>query len=111
MIAHTSTKVEISRYSGFIDAIQRNLKESPYHDYVARVLEILCDKTVYLWGGAVRDPIARELYSLDFEIRDFDLTVDGSEERIDLRGLLNDLKGVHYSRFGTPKWKPKKGLI
>jgi tRNA nucleotidyltransferase/poly(A) polymerase len=110
MMTQISMKVEISRYRGFVDAIKRNLEESPYHEYVARVLEILYGKTVYLWGGAVRDPIARELYGLDFETRDFDLTVDDSKERIDLRRLLKELEGVQYSRFGTPKWKPKKGL-
>jgi tRNA nucleotidyltransferase/poly(A) polymerase len=110
LITKISMKVEISRYQGFVDAIKRNLEESPYHEYVAKVLEILYGKTVYLWGGAVRDPIVRELYGLDFETRDFDLTVDDSEERINLRGLLKGLRGIHFSRFGTPKWKPKKGL-
>ena len=103
-------KVKISRDKRFIDAIQRNLEESPYRKYVERVLEILDGKVVYLWGGAVRDPIVRELYGLDFETRDFDLTVDDSKERIDLRRLLKGLKGMYSSRFGTPKWRPIKGL-
>jgi tRNA nucleotidyltransferase/poly(A) polymerase len=110
MMSQMSMKLEISRYQGFVDAIKKNLEGSPYHEYVARVLEILYGKTIYLWGGAVRDPIARELYGLKFETRDFDLTVDDSKERINLTGLLKGLEGIHYSRFGTPKWKPTEGL-
>jgi tRNA nucleotidyltransferase/poly(A) polymerase len=103
-------KVKISRDQRFIDAIQRNLEESPYCKYVERVLEILDGKVVYLWGGAVRDPIVRELYGLNFETRDFDLTVDDSKEKVDLWRLFKGLKGMYSSRFGTPKWRPIKGL-
>lgn len=103
-------KVKISRDQRFVDAIQRNLEESPYSKYVEKVLEMLDGKVVYLWGGAVRDPIVRKLYGLNFETRDFDLTVDDSEERIDLRGLLKGLNGMDSSRFGTPKWRPIKEL-
>lgn len=110
MMAQTSTKVEISRDRRFIDAIQRNLENSPYCNYLERVLEILEGKVVYLWGGAVRDPIVREMYGLNFVTRDFDFTVDDSRGRIDLSRLLKGLDGVTSSRFGTPKWRPEEGL-
>jgi tRNA nucleotidyltransferase/poly(A) polymerase len=110
MIAQASAKVEISRDRSFIDAIQRNLENSRYHRYLERVLEILEDRVVYLWGGAVRDPIVREMYDQKVETRDFDFTVDDSEKRIDLNRLLVGLEGLTSSRFGTPKWKPAKGL-
>jgi len=110
MMAQISTKVEISRDRRLIDAIQRNLEKSPYSKYLERVLEILEGEVVYLWGGAVRDPIVRELHGLNSETRDFDFTVDDSKERIDLRMLLKGLDGMTESRFGTPKWRPAEGL-
>jgi tRNA nucleotidyltransferase/poly(A) polymerase len=123
-------KVKISRNKRFVDAIQRNLEESPYCKYVKRVLELLDGKVVYLWGGAVRGPIVKELYNRslkkrdfdltvdtirglygrNFKTRDFDLTVDDSKERINLRRLLRGLDGMYSSRFGTPKWRPAKGI-
>lgn len=95
------------RFSG---AIQQNLEESPFFEYVQRVINALKDKKVYFWGGAVRDPIVKVLYGLDYETRDFDLTIDDSEKDIDFRKIFNGFEGVYYSRHGTPKWKPINSL-
>ena len=48
----------------FQRAIQQNLEESPFYEYVQRVIDVLkAEKIkVYFWGGAVRDPIVDVLY-------------------------------------------------
>lgn len=94
----------------FSRAIQQNLEESPFFEYVQRVIDALKGENVYFWGGAVRDPIVNVLYGLDYETRDFDLTIDDSEKEMDFRKIFNGFGGIYYSRHGTPKWKPINGL-
>jgi tRNA nucleotidyltransferase/poly(A) polymerase len=94
----------------FSKAIQQNLEESPFFEYVQRVIDALKGEKVYFWGGAVRDPIVNVLYGLDYETRDFDLTINDSEKNMDFRKIFNGFEGVYYSRHGTPKWKPINGL-
>lgn len=91
-------------------AIMENMTESPFFEYVERVLDVLKGHKVYLWGGAVRDPIVKELYTLNYETRDFDINVDDSKHELDFRRLFYGFEGMFYSRHGTPKWKPINGL-
>jgi len=96
----------------FSKAIQQNLEESPFYEYVQRVIDVLkAEKIkVYFWGGAVRDPIVDVLYGLDYDTRDFDLIVDDSENKINFKKIFDGFEGMYYSRHGTPKWKPTNDI-
>lgn len=103
-------RVSINQNPKYISAIKNNWEESRYRQYVDRViLDILKDFDVYLFGGAVRDPIAKLVHKKGEETRDFDILVDDSKEKINLGELLKELD-LSYSRFCSPKWKPEKNL-
>ncbi len=94
----------------FSKAIEQNLEESPYYEHVFIVIDTLKAEKTYLWGGAVRDPIAKVLHGLKFKTRDFDLTVDDSKKKIDFKRIFDGFGGIYYSRHGTLKLKPVNGL-
>ena len=97
--------------SELVNAVRDNLGESGYYPYVDKVVnDVLGKYHSFLLGGAVRDPIIRLKYGVSNEVRDFDILVDDSQEEIDFKRLLSGFDNMFYSRFGSPKWKPKKGL-
>ncbi len=96
-----------------VGAVERNLAESRHFRFVDEVIsKIAKSHRVYFWGGAVRDPIVRAVYGKRNiqETSDFDLLVDDSGGKIDIRGMVGDLYEVHYNRFGTIKLTPAPGL-
>lgn len=94
-----------------VNPVSENLAGSRYHSYVDYVVnKVLRKYQVYLFGGAVRDPIVKAKYGQNEETRDFDILVDDSQGRIDFKNILKGLGDIFYTRLEAPKWRPENGL-
>jgi hypothetical protein len=96
-----------------VGAVENNLEESRFHEYVNRTLSrILQYHDAYLWGGSVRDPVVKSMYGNGNipETRDFDVLVDDSEGRIDFKKLLEGLGEMYQTRFMSSKLRLVNGL-
>ncbi len=94
----------------FVKRIQDNLENSQFYPYVVRVFERLQGLKVYMWGGAVRDPIVQKLHGTSFEMRDFDFTIDDSQTPINFSQLFAGFGDTVITRHNTIKWKPEIGF-
>jgi hypothetical protein len=107
--------MSLSKYqnSELVEAIENNLKESRFCEYVNRTLErIMQYHDTYFWGGVVRDPIVKSIYGNGNmpEPRDFDILVDDSQGKIDFRKLLEGFGDIYQTRFNSSKLRPLDGL-
>jgi hypothetical protein len=96
-----------------ISAVESNLEESRFYEYVNNVLSrILQYHDAYLWGGSVRDPIVKSMYGNGNipETRDFDILVNDSEGKIDFKKLLGGFGDIYQTRFMSSKLRPANGL-
>ncbi len=96
----------------FVDAVRKNLENSLFYPSLRLVISRFEDFPIFLWGGAVREPILRQIYPdfKIFEISDFDLMVDDSNKTVAFHNHLKDIKSISINRYGHPKWKIKKYL-
>ncbi|MFH1396619.1 MAG: hypothetical protein ABIG93_04430, partial [archaeon] len=100
-------EVKTTQDERLVKAVQRELETNPHRDYLNHVFgEVLSGRKCYLWGGAVRDPIIKELYERNGCVKDFDILVDDSGEPIDFRTVFKGENNVFYNRFGTVKLRP-----
>lgn len=106
-----SIKIEISKNPKFIAAVQKYLNENSCAEFISNLINnILKDYTVYLWGGAVRDPIVKMEHGLDKMTKDFDFLVDDSRRKINFESLLKGMGKIFYTRFGAPRLKLDNGF-
>jgi hypothetical protein len=96
----------------FADAVRKNLENSLFYPSLRLVISRFEDFPIFLWGGAVREPILRQIYPdfKVFEMSDFDLMVDDSDKKVAFNNHLKDIKSISVNRYGHPKWKIKKYL-
>ncbi len=105
-------KIEKITNSKYVDAIKKNFENSLFFPSLRLVMSRFEAFPLFLWGGAVRNPILREIYP-DFkevETSDFDLMIDDSEKEVVFDNHLKDIKSIKINRYGHPKWKIKKYL-
>jgi hypothetical protein len=99
------------REKELLQAVQAHLQKDAHSPYVNELLgKELKGYDVYLWGGAVRDPLVNQLYNKDIHTTDFDLLVDDSKKEFPLSRLMAGLEGMVINSFGSPKWKPKPDI-
>lgn len=103
--------VKSSQDKRLVQAVQRELETNPYKKYLNHIVhEVLAGRKCYLWGGAVRDPIVKELYGRNGHVKDFDILIDDSDEPVDFRAIFKGENNIFYNRFGTVKLKPTTGF-
>jgi len=94
-----------------INSIEKDLRESEYWIYLEKIInDIFKEYHCYVWGGAVRDSIVGLNYNKNLPIKDLDILIDDSKKCVDFKESLQGLEGIFYTRFGSPKWKPIKGI-
>ncbi len=105
-------KVEKISDPKYVDAVRHNLENSLYYPSLRLVLSRFEKFPLFLWGGAVREPVLKVIYPdlNNSEISDFDFIVDDSENKVVFENHLKDIKSVVLNRYGHPKWKIKKYL-
>jgi hypothetical protein len=91
-------------------AIETVLYESGGKDYADELKSRFQDVPFYYWGGLVRGAVFRALYGFNGKTKDIDVIIDDSKKSVDLFERMNGLNNVQSTRFGTPKWKPEKGM-
>ena len=104
--------ISVLNNSEFVDAVEDNLENSVYRDYVGIIIDkisSLGQYPVYLWGGFVRNPIIKVVHGRDCVSRDIDIIVDDTTG-IELKAVMDGLSDVYCNRFGCPKWRPENGL-
>lgn len=106
-------KVEKITEPRFVNAVRKNFEDSMFYPSLRLVLSRFKEFSVFLWGGAVREPILKEMYPeyKERETYDFDLMVDDSINKVVFNDHLKDIKSIFINRYGHPKWKIKKYLV
>ncbi|MFO7711503.1 MAG: hypothetical protein R6V53_07070 [Candidatus Woesearchaeota archaeon] len=110
------TKLYWSSY--LTSAIDQSIQENDNKDYLDALLNRLSGHKIYFWGGAVRNPILKEMYGLDLGLNDIDIIIDGTldkqknpdKELIDFDELLRGFEKVAINRYDLPKWKPARDV-
>ncbi len=96
--------------SVFVDAVRKNLENSLFLPSLRLVIARFEDFPLFLWGGAVREPVLKSMYRnfKNSETSDFDLMVDDSQKKVVFHDHMKDIKSVSRNRYGHPKWTIKK---
>lgn len=97
----------------YTKAIETYLKKDPHNKYVEQLFDKLDDFEIgyYIYGGAIRNPIASQIHERDIPISDIDILIDDSKEYIDLEELLREYdSNISKTSLGSPRWTPEDEL-
>lgn len=105
-------KVEKITEPRYVNAVKKSFEDSLFFPSLRLVISRFEKFPLFLWGGAVRNPILREMYPdlTISESSDFDLMIDDSKDQVEFEDHMKDIKSVTLNRYGHPKWKIKKYL-
>jgi len=97
----------------YLKAINSYLKTDPHDKYVEQLFQTLDNHEIkyYLWGGAIRNPITKQIHNRHIPTSDIDILIDDSKKDINIEELLTYLDGyVKHTSFNSPRWIPEEGL-
>ncbi len=106
-------KIEEIRKPQYINAIETDLKNDPHHKYVEQLFDKLDDFEIgyYIYGGAIRNPVASQIHERSIPISDIDILIDDSKKYINLEELLREYdSNISKTSLGSPRWTPEDEL-
>ena len=105
--------VEEIRNPLYLKSIEIHLKNDPHNKYVEQLFDKLDNSEIsyYIYGGAIRNPIASQIHERNIPISDIDILIDDSKKYINLEELLREYdSNISKPSLGSPRWIPEDKL-